>query len=86
MAIYDFRCRKCKIEFTLTDVCEEEIREAFCIDCRSEDIEIVAYSRDDEDLIANILEQLALLRKEQRRMDKEITKLSGNIKVTGYVC
>lgn len=84
MAIYDFRCRNCKSEFTIPVNSDEEITDLICVECKSERLEITGYNRDDADIINVIFEKLAELKAELRHLRKRFRRLQETQAVDEY--
>jgi putative FmdB family regulatory protein len=86
MPIYDFRCTKCKAEFSLTADSDDEIRDTICVECKAEfeDLKLDAYDRDSdgEALLQKLFERIDQLEKDIRRIDASVTRIcSGGIGV-----
>lgn len=81
MAIYDFRCLKCKSEFTIPADSDEEIRDTFCVECRApfDHLELINYERD-ENPFAWIFKKLDELEKSCEETRRNLKRLRGQDK------
>jgi DNA-directed RNA polymerase subunit RPC12/RpoP len=65
---YGFRCRKCKSEFELLDLNLETYKEAFCVECRSETLELISYDDSENSFLVWIASELQRLNNGQRKI------------------
>lgn len=68
MACYGFRCRDCKSEFELADLEADKIKEAFCIECRGERLELVKYDDSENAMLGWIGAELKRLNEKIERI------------------
>ena len=68
MSSYGFRCKKCKAEFELLDLNLETYKEAFCVECRCERLELISYDDSENSFLVWIASELQRLNNGQRRI------------------
>lgn len=80
MANYEFQCLECNSAFHLDNLEPEEAREVFCVECKSEKIEIVGFDATDLSILLRLVQQMSNL---NERFDAFITGLEEESKAEG---
>lgn len=74
MATYGFKCRRCSQEFELIDVETDRRLKVQCIQCRSRDLQIVAFDDENNTIMTTIVRELRYL---NERFERLIECLQG---------
>jgi len=77
MPSFCFACRKCDVEFYLVfnDGIDYDLSEVFCVECRNNDLQMVAFSEGDEPALIGLATKIANLEMRVRAIEQEETGL-----------